>query len=221
MIVASFFAPRPEHPRWRDYLPSLRLLQASCDRLGLEHIIIGDAPVPGMDVLQLPDLPRDLMPAILDGQRQAIECLDDDLLLVGADCVIARDPRGALDGADMAVTIGDFCDCALNTGAIWIAREAREVAARMWARALARGLTGWGDDQLCIAAEVAPLRQPAAVEERHGIRVRFLDVDPWNLAPDHVAHDVSHAAVLHFRGRRKDWSAAWCERFLGLPPCAA
>jgi hypothetical protein len=43
MIVASFFAPRPEHPRWRDYLPSLRLLQASCDRLGLTHVIIGDA----------------------------------------------------------------------------------------------------------------------------------------------------------------------------------
>jgi hypothetical protein len=221
MIVASFFAPRPEHPRWRDYLPSLRLLQASCDRLGLTHVIIGDAPVAGLDVLQCSGLPGDLMRAIIEGQRRAIECLDDDLLLVGADCVIVRDPRGAMDGADMAVTIGDFADCALNTGAIWISRGARDVAADMWGRALARMGAGWGDDQLAIAAEVAPLQLPPAVAERHGLRVRFLDVDPWNLAPDHVVHDVSHAAVLHFRGRRKDWSAEWCARFLGLAPCGA
>lgn len=219
MIVASFFAPRPQHPRWRDYLPSLRLLDASCRRIGLPHVVLGDAPLPGLDVLQMDGLTSELMPAILDGQRRAIEALDDDLLLVGADCVIAKDPRGALDGADMAVTIGDFADCALNTGAIWIGRRARDVAAAMWARALVRMGHGWGDDQLAIAAEVAPLCLPPATAERHGIRVRFLDVDPWNLAPAGPADDASRAVVLHFRGARKDWAPAWCSRFLGLEQC--
>jgi hypothetical protein len=88
VIVASFYAPRPEHPRWRDYLPSLALLQRSCDRLGLRHVIIGDAPVDGFDVFET-TLPRDLMPAILKGQADAIEFFKDDLLLVGADCVVA------------------------------------------------------------------------------------------------------------------------------------
>lgn len=219
MIVASFYAPRPEHPRWRDYLPSLALLQASCDRLGLRHVVLGDAPVDGFEVFLERDLPRALMPAVLAAQEAGIRCLDDDLLLVGADCVIAREPREPLDGADMAVTLGDFWDCPLNTGAIWVKREARGAAADLWARAAA-GMGGeWGDDQLALAMQVSPLpdlRRLPAVENRRGLQVRFLRAEEWNLAPDREDHDCSGAAVLHFRGARKEWSGRWCRRFLGF-----
>ena len=219
MIVASFFAPRPEHPRWRDYLPSLRLLQESCDRLGLRHVVIGDAEIEGFDVLSVPDLPRPLMPAFVAGQRHAIETLDDDLLLVGADCVIAADPRPPFWLGDMAVTLGDFWDCPMNTGAIWITNEARRTAATMW-RAAEQGLTDiWGNDQLALAAQLAPLppfNLTPVVSDRHGLEIAFLPVDPWNLAPDREDHECSSAVVLHFRGNRKEWSGRWCQRFLGF-----
>lgn len=220
MIVASFFAPRPEHPRWRDYLPSLRLLQASCDRLGLRHVVLGDAPVDGFDVIETPGISRELMPAFLEAQRHGIEALDDDLLLVGADCVIARDPSGPFAGAGISVTLGDFWDCRLNTGAIWIRYDARADAARMWTQAREGMGTAWGDDQLAIASQFAPL--PYQVPEygcRAGAEVQFLPVDPWNLAPDHEQHDCSHAVVLHFRGNRKEWSGRWCKRFLEFDGC--
>lgn len=218
MIVASFFAPRPEHPRWRDYIPSLRLLQASCDRLGLQHVVLGDTPVEGFDVLQVPDLPRELMPAFLAAQKHGIETLDDDLLLVGADCVIARDPSEPLTaGADLTVTLGDFWDCRMNTGTIWVRRESRVAAAELWGRALAGMGHAWGDDQLALAAQVAPLPPaPPVIEPRLGLMVQFLDVDPWNLAPENEHHDCRHAVVLHFRGNRKGWSGRWCQRFLGF-----
>ncbi len=218
MIVASFLAPRPEHPKWRDYLPSLRLLQASCDRLGLPHVVIGDAAIPGFVVFRA-DLPRDLMPAFVLGQAAVMDALDDDLLLVGADCVIARDPRAVLRDCDIAVTLGDFWDCRLNTGAIWIGRAVRRRAAAMWRQAHAEMGVLWGDDQLAIAAQFEPLpdlRLLPLVEERQELRVKFLPVDPWNLAPASAEDDVSHAAILHFRGNRKAWSPAWCQRFLGF-----
>jgi hypothetical protein len=221
VIVASFFAPRPEHPRWRDYLPGLHLLQASCDRLGLRHVVIGDEPVEGFDVLSVPDLPRLLMPAFVTGQRHAIETLDDDLLLVGADCVIAKRPDYPLEIADIAVTLGDFWDCQLNTGAIWIARAARGIAAEMW-RAAEHGIKDvWGDDQIAICRQFEPLpdlRTLPTIQKRGSVRVAYLPVDPWNLAPVAPADDCSHAVVLHFRGNRKEWAAEWCERWIDLRP---
>lgn len=217
MIVASFFAPRPEHPRWRDYLPSLWLLQASCDRAGLRHVILGDAPVDGFEVLQVPGLPRDLMGACLAAQRHGIGALDDDLLLVGADCVVVQDAEKPIAaGADLTVTLGDFWDCRMNTGTIWIRRGAREAVAALWARAIDGMGTAWGDDQLALAAQVAPLPMTVpTIAERSGLTIQYLDVDPWNLAPDRPDHDCSHAKVLHFRGNRKLWAATWCQRFLG------
>lgn len=221
MIVASFFAPRPEHPRWRDYLPGLHLLQASCDRLGLRHVVIGDEPVDGFDVLSVPDLPRPLMPAFIAGQRHAIETLEDDLLLVGADCVIAKDPSGPLLHADITVTLGDFWDCQLNTGTIWVRNAARAKAAAMWADALDGLEDIWGDDQRALCAQFEPLpdlRFLPRIERRQSVSVCFLPVDPWNLAPVAPADDCSHAVVLHFRGNRKEWATEWCERWIGLRP---
>jgi len=217
VIVASFYAPRPEHPRWRDYLPSLALLQRSCDRLGLRHIIIGDAPVGGFEVFET-TLPRELMPAILTGQAAAIDAFGDDLLLVGADCVVAKDPRPALAGGrDIAVTLGDFSDCRLNTGAIWIANAARPAAARIWRGALERMSVEWGDDQLALAAELSPLPLSTPIDEvRHGLKVGFLPCDQWNVAPSDVTDgSAADATVLHFRGPRKVWAAEWCRRHLG------
>jgi len=216
VIVASFLAPRPAHPKWRDYLPSLRLLQESCDRLAVPHVVISDAELPGFDVLRA-ELPEALMPAILLGQAQALDRLDDDILLVGADCVIARSPAGGFAGCDVAVTLGNFYDCRLNTGAIWVRRHARQAAAAIW-RAAADGMAeGWGDDQLALAAQFAPLpRRPGVMETRAGLEVSFLDADVWNIAPDTEADPCPEAVVLHFRGGRKLWSAAWCRRHLGF-----
>lgn len=216
MIVLSFLTPRQEHPRWRDYASSLRLLQTSCDRLGLTHLVISDQDLDGYATFRA-ELPRDLMPAILTGQAAAIEALDDDLLLVGADCVIARNPAGALTGCDMAVTLGNFSDCRLNTGAIWVRRSARRRAVDLWRAGLAGMGNQWGDDQIAIAAQLAPLPdEPMCWVHRAGLDVGFLPVDPWNLAPSDPRDDCSHAVVLHFRGSRKVWAGEWCNRFLGF-----
>lgn len=199
-------------------MPSLALLQRSCDRLALTHLVISDVDLDGFATFRTP-LCRDLMPAFLEGQAAAMERLDDDLLLVGADCVIARHPREGFSGADVAVTIGDFWDCPLNTGAIWVRRHARKQVAAMWRQARETMGEAWGDDQIAIASNFQPLPHFSQVPmqaERSGLNVAFLPVDPWNLAPADRKDDCSHAVVLHFRGNRKDWAPEWCERFLGF-----
>lgn len=203
MLVASFFAPR--HDMWGcDYDALLHLLDLSCYRLGLRHVVISDADRPGLETARF-DLPENLMAATIEGQRQLLAATSGPVLFTGADCLLTRDPRPYLSG-DMTITIGTFSDCPMNTGAVWCADGPR--CAPVWADALARGPKNWGDDQTCLYAAV----------QDSGLDVTELRCEEHNAAPGDAMDRAGMPTVAHFRGRRKAFMADWAARFLGVTP---
>lgn len=215
MNIVSFLAPRPDHPFYQDYTPFLDILRASCERFGHRHIVITDDPlIPDGFLLSLP---HNLMKATILGQLAYLNSqylAKDDTVFVGADCVLAKDPAEVFGlEFDIAFTTGDFSDCILNTGAIFI-RGGADVA-HIWARALA-GMGGeWGDDQKALAAVVHPTLEPSIVAGMGAI-IRFLPVDPYNLAPEYPDDDCTRGVILHFRGPRKAWMKDYCAKWLGI-----
>ena len=203
MIVASFFAPRFEKWPGVDYDALLMLLDASCRRLGLPHIVISDAERPAPLISSICSMPQNLMLAILDGQRQLLEVTDGPVLLVGADCLLTRDPRPFLLG-DLAITLGPFTDCPMNTGAIWCRDGA--TCACVWRAALDLNPVDWGDDQRVLYRAV----------KASGLNVALLRCEDHNWAPDNVSDPAGMPTVVHFRGPRKAWMAAWAARHMGL-----
>ncbi len=223
VTVASFYAPRPDHPYFQDYGPYLDLLRASCARHGHRHIVLTDDPEVGEDAYVTP-LPRSLMRAVTAAQYAWLSHPANaatPTLLTGADCVLAQDPEAlirALPGrsADIYITVGDFADCRMNTGFIFIPRPAS--VAHVWADALKRLGDGaddraeWGDDQRALLAAIEAARDEWPAD----VRVRELPVEPWNLAPVHPGDDCRRGVVLHFRGPRKAWMEDYCHKWLDL-----
>jgi hypothetical protein len=213
--VISFYAPRPEHPFFQDYRPYLSLLRASCERFGHRHIVLTDDPMEvGADDAYVVDLPRSLMKAVLAAQYAYLsdpEFANTPTVLVGADCVLANDPEPVFDGLfDIGITVGDFADCRMNTGAIFIPRPCQ--VAEIWADALAHVGDDWGDDQTSLYRAI--LERPT-----HGLwwaTLKELPVDPYNLAPEWPGDDCTRGVVLHFRGPRKRWMVDYCHNWLGL-----
>lgn len=205
MIVASFFAPRFD--QWGcDYTDLLRWTQASCDAFGLRHVVISDRQIGRFECAIFP-LPENLMLAILDGQRQLLEREDGPVLLIGADCLVCRDPRGECP-ADMAITIGPFSDCEMNTGAIWCGSGRR--CAPIWAAALERMPTEWGQDQTALYAAVQ------ANEFTGLLSVTRHRCETHNWAPDDLQDRAGPPVVAHFRGPRKAFMRQWAWLHLGI-----
>ena len=214
MNVVSFFAPRPEHPKWRDdYLPMLALLEASCRRYGHRHIVLSDVKVDGYDTFVC-ELPRQLMPATIAAQAQYLRVHDSPVLFTGVDCVLAGDPLAVLArGFDIAMTVDKFPECPLNTGAMFV-RDCG-LALAYWEKALAVCGNEWGDDQKCLARVFNAPDTPATVVVGEGQVIDFLPMLPYHFAPRNV-DDVRPATVVHFRGRRKAFMREYCSRHLGL-----
>ena len=201
MKVVSFFAPR--HDQWGcDYLALLRLLDKSCRRFGLEHYCISDRNLEVVDTL-ICKLPENLMQALLDGQLQCLQWTQEPVLFVGADCLIAKDPR-TIKGGDLTITIGDFSDCPMNTGAIWCHNPARCVP--IWRAAVDSRPVTWGEDQTALYEAV----------KASGANVVSVNADQHNRAPSSVEDSADMPTVVHFRGRRKSFMADWAKRWMDL-----
>src|SRR6185312_8260259 len=218
MNIASFYAPRPDHPFFQDYLPFLEILGESCRKFGHRHIIITDAQLETeAGELFVADLPKPLMKAAIAGQLAYLrsDYAMEDTVLVGADCVLAKDPKEVFDKMlfDAAFTTGPFTDCILNTGAIFV--RGNSWVHHIWSRALEKMGEAWGDDQKALAAVVHPTLYPS-VTAGPGSIIRFMPVDPYNLAPEHPGDDCSRGYVLHFRGPRKAWMKDYCAKWLGV-----
>lgn len=225
MNVVSFYAPRPDHPFFRDYTPFLDLLRLSCERFGHRHIVLTDDPSVGDDAY-VTELPHSLMRATVAAQLAYLEDLqfaNTPTLLTGADCVLARDPnqlwrdlfpKNALVlppmsvwDADITITIDDrFVDCRMNCGAIFIRQPAK--LAPVWRKAMEQCGDDWGDDQTSVYSAILAFRDDLVVQE--------VPCDPFNLAPEHPGDDCRRGTVLHFRGPRKDWMVPYCHHWLGL-----
>lgn len=201
MIVATFYAPRED--KWGcDYIKLLKVTQASCDYFGVRHVVISDRQLP-FDTF-ICALPENLMQALLEGQRQFLAATEDEVLLTGADCVLAQTPKGRLEGHDMAITIGPFADCEMNTGAIWCARGSQ--CAPVWKAALDARPQNWGDDQTALYAAV----------KASGLKVLKHRAETHNWAPESTQDQAGLPVVAHFRGRRKKFMQPWAWLHLGL-----
>lgn len=209
MLVASFFAPR--EVRWgldtAGYEKCLRVLDDSCKRLNLRHVVLSDSDRPGFDTAIFP-LPEPLMQAFLSAQMQFLEQATEPVLLTGADCILTADPRGVLgDDCDMAITVGPFADCRMNTGAIFIKDGPK--CAKVWREALASKPVRWGDDQTSLYRAILA----------SDLKIKELPCQQYNWAPESPDDSAGLPLIAHFRGPRKGWMRAWYERFVvkGLP----
>lgn len=220
MNVVSFYAPRPDHPLFQDYTPFLRILDESCKRFGHRHIVLTDVDLPGFEHIKM-HLPHNLMLAFVMAQRMYLESFhaETDTLLTGADCVLARDPAGIFANGefDIACTTHPFADSILNTGAIFVRGGSR--VSRFWKRAEAMNPAEWGDDQR-VLRDALGATLDHGLHLRGGVRVRFLPLHPWNVAPDNPGDPPGDAVILHFRGPRKQWMQHYCAAYLGIgePP---
>jgi len=226
MKAASFFTHRPGEERWGcDYVDQLRLLEASCRRFGVDHVVLTDMET------ELPDgfaafrreLPRELMRAVLYVQQQYLastEHNDEDIILLGADCVLARDPREVFEDCfDVAVTVDhSLGDCPLNTGAIFVAATATPLAAQAWDEAMHGMGVSWGDDQRALYSRLGPLPNLPALQQSGGLAVKVMKLHPWNHAPKDVNEATGTTGLLHFRGPRKKFMRSYCKRHLSLEP---
>ncbi|MGE0724813.1 MAG: hypothetical protein AB7O45_10580 [Alphaproteobacteria bacterium] len=235
MNVVSFYVPRPENPRWFDYVPLLQGLQWSCDRLGLRHVVLTDDPrlgwrkPHGMETFHAP-LPDNLMHAVTRIQAAWLRTGDwrgQDTLFVGADCVIATDPAAAFAAAtpgqdwDLSVTPRyDRVSPSIQLGAVVIRLAARDRVSTMFDAMARRCGPRWCDDQVEFHAQVEPIPpEVPAVVERRGLRIAFLPMEGFNARPETVDEPMAGVPVIHFRGKgeRKNMMLPWMRRHLGLP----
>lgn len=221
MLVASFYSPRPEieSKLWNcDYDQLLMLVESSCRRFGLEHLVISNCPRPAPLRTFLTFLPDNLMQAFIFGQRQMLRELQEscqNLLFIGADCLFTRNPSGRelIEESDITITLSSsFVDCLMNCGAIWC--NDLEKCFRIWDRAYqTKKLVDWGDDQRAIYSSILEY------EEEGWLNVKRVECEGFNWAPDGLEDDC-RSVVVHFRAKRKQFMANWAKKHLDLDPVA-
>jgi hypothetical protein len=230
--VASFWVHRPiEHPHAANYPAMLKILQGSCDRLGLRHIVLTDGYTrydsglwPGLDAYCVNPLPLPLMQACTEVQALWLENVRDhggsDTLLVGADCIMLKDPTKTYprDPALCVTYRQPDARYPINTGAIMVRQHSIGPAAALFRRIAERTGTKWCDDQRALIAELSPMPEVCGVYERAGIKVGFLPVRTFNRLPKSQVDPCRDAVMLHFRGKqhstgqtRKELLFAWAK----------
>lgn len=214
MIVAPFYAPRPEHQFFTDYTPYLELQRRSCERFGHRQVVLTDVAQEAF-TSHVSELPRPLMLAVTKAQLDFLKAEPaQDVLLTGADCILKADPSTVFEqDFDVAFTTHPFSDCILNTGAIFVRKGAN--VAWIWEEALKICGEEWGDDQISLAKVVGATLEHG-LYERNGTKIRFLPLHPWNVAPENPDDVCAGAAILHFRGPRKSWMVDYCAHHLDL-----
>jgi hypothetical protein len=222
--VCSFYVLRPnENPRNTDYLPMLRLLQKSCDALGLRHVVLSDVETAA---IQLPEfetftahLPASLMRSCTEVQAQWIERGDwrgADTIMIGADCLVLSHPDGLFprEGlADMCVTLRPgHARYPINTGAIMVRAAGRERAAKLFRQVADATGTKWCDDQIALQDALAPMPTRYGRFVRAGLGVSFVPMQFHNHSPRGVDDPCRGACVLHFRGKGRKYMPEWAAR---------
>lgn len=224
MIVASFWVLRPEeHPEAaaRNYPGMLKVLQRSCDRLKLRHIVLTDERTassqewPEGIEARVTWLPEPLMRAATEAHARYLESSPDtDTLFVGADCIVLRDPSEFYPSqADFCVTYrGRKSGMPINTGTMFIRKEAAEDVALFFRAVADRCGTRWCDDQRSLCFALMPLPLEHGVVVRKGLSVGFVPLDPlFNVIPNAPEEEHLDACVLHFKGKSRkqlffDWA---------------
>lgn len=227
--VASFWVHRPiEHPNAADYPAMLRILDRSCARFGMRHLVLTDPATLGSERWPegvegwAADLPSPLMQACTEVQARYLESMPaDDTLFVGADCIFIGDPaKHYPKDPGLCLTYRHpAANYPINTGAQLIRRHSLEAVAALYRRIADRTGTKWCDDQRAIRAELEPMPPACGTYERAGISVAFLPMTTFNRLPKSELDPCRGAVMLHFRGKqhstgqtRKELLFAWAQR---------
>lgn len=223
IAVVSVYTPRPDHRKWRDYLTGMALERDTAQRWGARHVVVTDVEMPDFETMRT-ELPQSLMKAQIAGQIAYLEQWSNDhhVLLVDADCLIARDPAEAFcDRFDLGLTWRDNPACMINNGAMYIVAGSKERVLPFFRHALALCKDHWGGDQEAISAAAAPVpKQDGKRGERQGAMVEFMSMRTHNCVPtkENAAHREPVPFVVHFKGEhRKDWMRAYAENFILRP----
>lgn len=206
MIVVSFYAPRFERYTSCNYDELGLLLDKSCKKLGLNHVVISDSFRPKPMETFLTKLPQNLMQAILYGQMKFMEQSREPILFVGSDCLITKRVGLNLDSLqDIAITTSvEFTDCVMNTGAIWI-RDGG-ICVGVWRQALETEPKKWGEDQISLYDAICGSK----------LNILKLRCEEHNWAPNSIDDDAKMPTVVHFRGNRKLFMKSWAEKYLEI-----
>lgn len=210
--VATFWAPRPEHEKWRgDYLALLELQKRTVRRRGHRHVVVSDVEIPGFDVMRV-DLPQPLMKAITSAQLAYLKAWSGKhrVVLLDVDCIICNDLNTAFDGSwDIGLTVRDHDTQPVQNGVMYFESGAQPSAVEMLERTLAGCEDWWGADQAALAQAIGPVPPSVAlplIEKRLGVRVGFLSTERHNFTAKTVPHKVKDRLVMHFKGNRKQYA---------------
>lgn len=227
--IASFWVHRPdEHPNAFDYPKLLRILEWSCRKFGMRHVVLTDhatlaserwpAGIEGW----ASDLPSPLMQAATEAQARYLEAGPaSDTLFVGADCIFVGDPVKKFPPLpSLCVTYRKpTSNYPINTGAQLIRKHSLGKVAALYRRIADRTGTKWCDDQRAIIAELSPMPPVCGVWKRADMDVAFLPMRVFNHLPRDENDPCVGAVMLHFRGKqhatgqhRKDLMVAWAAK---------
>lgn len=230
--IVSYYSPRPDEygARAHSYDEAIACLEASCARLGLRHVLLtekgNEDHVPHVDPERIFSLDGTqslkLMQATVAGQMAYLRHVGTDpggVIMTGVDCLFLRDPSPIFDGGDwdVSVTIGPYSPGGLNNGLVALPPGKSAQAANFYELALHNCPEEWPGDQESIRRIVHPLAPVGSIVDRHGFKVRFLDMEIYNLPPaclDDPA--IPEAYMLHFKGARKEFMGDACEQWLGI-----
>lgn len=227
--VCSFWVHRPlEHPNAFDYTVLLRILQESCDRLGIRHVVLTDHATQALDRWPhgiegwASDLPQPLMQATTRAQSNYLASgPDGDVLFVGADCILLANPLKALP-AEPALCLTyrhPSANYPINNGFMLVRRHSLPQVAALYQRIADRTGAKWCDDQRSIRAELEPMPATCGIHERAGMSIAFVPMKRFNHLPKDVDDPARGRTMLHFRGKqhatgqhRKDFMVSWAQR---------
>lgn len=215
--VCTVWAPRPNHPQWRDDYLSLIGLQAKTARcFGHKHSIVTDAvPLPGSEFVEA-RLPESLMPAMIAGVVERLKRPSQGpIVFVDVDCIVNRDLREAFkEEFDLGLTRRASDLSPINNGAMYVANPSASLPLFEYALSICKD--HWGADQEAISEAASPVPEESGTTGiRHGANVLFISMKTHNSVPK-AARKRSFARpfIVHFKGETKKWANEYVNAFL-------
>lgn len=213
--VVTVWAPRPNHPKWRDYLSLLALQARTVKRVGHRHVVVTDTELKGYNTFQA-DLPDSLLHALIAGQLAYMRQWSGKhrVVLADMDCMVINDLNPAFTGFDVGLTIREHDTQPIQNGAMYFEANERAKAAAVAMLDLTLGMCGreWGEDQEALARAVEPPGK-FCTADRFGAKFAFLPIDRHNHSNKHVRAAVdTNRFIEHFKGDMKKWAEPFVKR---------
>lgn len=215
--VCTVYAPRPDHPGWRDWLPLLAAQRASALRVEHVHRVItdGDLDTSVYDVVKT-ELPQSLMKAMIAGVIKRLQLGGKNhIVFVDIDCLVLVKLNAVFKRSvfDIGLTYRNNDISPINNGVMYVHALGIRKALRFFQAALEICEDHWGGDQEAISKIAAPVPNDFTVEERCGCAVKFLSMKRYNCVPKAPLAPLG-GFIGHFKGDAKAWMLGYAKEYL-------